>query len=258
MPDATTQKNFEQFTKQAADYSKLTANAPMDRRAALRALLQPTQDDVLLDIACGPGVLTLDLAPHVARVVGVDLTEAMLDQARAAQIERGIANAEWRVADVYALLFEDGAFSIVTCQAAFHHFERPRDVLAEMARVCRAGGRVVVTDVTPLPEKSAAYDKIEIMRDPSHVHAHTLAEVRALAEALPLQEHACVQSMTPFMLLKPILDASRPTEHSTQEIYELLELDARSGADLWGFSAEIREGAVFVAYPMATSVWIKL
>lgn len=257
MADAktVTQKNVEQFTQQAADYSRLALNAPSNRRTLLRDALSPTPDDLALDIACGTGAATLALAPSVQRIVGLDATPAMLDEARANQQREGLNNIEWREGDVYNLPFEDGAFSIVLCQSAFHHFARPRDVIAEMARVCRPGGRIAISDVTPAPDKVKAYDEIEIMRDPSHTHAFTLQELRALPEGLPLAESLVQPGITPHMPFESILRASRPTEHSLDEIRALLREDARTGADHWGFSAKLENDDLMVAYPMSIVVW---
>ncbi len=77
---------IDQFSRQAESYGKLTGGmASEERSAAFAALIGTMPDDVALDVCCGPGSLALDLAPYVAHVTGLDLTPAMLDQARVAQ-----------------------------------------------------------------------------------------------------------------------------------------------------------------------------
>ena len=132
---------------------------------------QPKPTDETLDVACGPGTVVAAFAAHVRRAIGLDMTQAMLEQARALASERNLTNVEWRSGDVYALPFADAAFDIVTCRFAFHHFEDPAKALAEMARVCRPGGRVALCDaIAPAdPAKAAAFNAMERHRDPSTV-----------------------------------------------------------------------------------------
>lgn len=248
----------DQHTRQAEGYAKLTQGiVASDRRAALRAIIGVAGDDTLLDVACGPGSIALDLAPYLERATGLDITPAMLDQARAAQAERGIANVAWVVGDAVALPFPDASFSIVSSGAAFHHFEEPARVLAEMARVCRSGGRVVVIDVTPDADKAAAYDRMEKMRDPSHGHAHSVAELEALGVALGLGEAVSETSFTGPMPYEAVLATSFPEEHSRADLLAIMRQDAEAGQDALGFRAAIDDGKVMVTYPMSTVCWIK-
>lgn len=248
---------LDQFTQQAEGYTKLTTGLrPRGQDEAL-ALLGAGADDIALDVACGSGGLTIPVAGLVKHVTGVDLTPAMIEQGRAIQADLGIANIEWIVADVDPLPFEDACFSLVMCSAAFHHFERPRSVLREMARVCRSGGRIAVRDVAPPPEKMASYDAIEIMRDPSHVHAHSVPELLALADGLYLAEVAVEQYLAADIPLEAVLATSYPTEHSIESIRALVEEDARSGEDRFGLQPCLTDGAMLVSYPMVTIVWRK-
>jgi SAM-dependent methyltransferase len=79
--------------------------------------------------------------------------------------------------DVLPLPWPDASFTVVTSRFAFHHFREPGVVLREMARVCRPGGTVMVVDSAPAPDKADAFNRMEVVRDPSH------------ARALPLSEH---------------------------------------------------------------------
>lgn len=160
-----------QFSLQAAAF----ARAPeLHTEAVIQLLVEaadPRETDEALDVACGPGSVVVAFAARVRLAVGLDATSAMLDQARALAKERGAANVEWRLGDVYSLPFPDESFDIVTCRFAFHHFEQPDRAFREMVRVCRRGGRVVVCDaiVAADPEKAAAFHAMERHRDPSTV-----------------------------------------------------------------------------------------
>ena len=177
---------LDQFTRQALPFS--TAPGIKDERA-LELLVEASgagPDDTVLDVACGPGLVVAAFARVVRHATGIDVTPAML--ARAREVSAGLANVTLDRGDVLPLPYDDGAFSIVVSRFAFHHFADPRAVLAEMRRVCRPGGAVVVCDLTTSddPAKAAAFHEIEMLRDPSHVRALTLAELAALFAAVDL------------------------------------------------------------------------
>jgi ubiquinone/menaquinone biosynthesis C-methylase UbiE len=250
-------KVIGQFSLQAEGYSRLTSSMTNGRQEGFRALLGPKLDDLLLDVCCGPGTLTLDLAPYVAHVTGLDLTPAMLVQACAAQEKRNINNAEWVEGDVYALPFADAAFSLVVSGAAFHHITTPRAAFAELVRVCRPGGRIAIRDVTPVDQKSAAYDRMEILRDPSHVHALTVDEMAGLGEGLPVAKPVVQGSVTADLPLDAVLATSFPEAITIAALRAMFYADALSGEDALGFNARLIEGDLRVSYRQTTCVWIK-
>jgi len=98
----------------------------------LLPLLAP--DMSLLDVGCGPGTITVDLAGRVGEVVGLDRSAEVL--AEAAGLEHP-GNVTFRTGDVYALPFDDGAFDVVHAHQLLQHLEDPVTALAEMARVSR-------------------------------------------------------------------------------------------------------------------------
>jgi ubiquinone/menaquinone biosynthesis C-methylase UbiE len=246
----------DQFTQQAEGYARLLNAAGQKDRGPdpLLETAQPAADDRVLDVGCGAGHRAVALARVAAEVVGVDLTPAMLDQARKLQAQAGLANITWTQADAADLPFADGAFTLVLSQAMFHHAADPRAALAEMRRVCRPGGRIAVTDLTPPPRASAAFDAIELLRDPSHAHALTLDELRALGADLGLQEVA-VRPQAADMPIEPVLAASSPPPGMLGRLRELYARDAVCGADSLGLNARVREGAVWVTYPNTLIVW---
>ncbi len=108
--------------------------------------LRPGLD--LLDVGCGPGTITVDLARRVApgRVVGLDVSPDPLDEARAAADRAGVA-VEFAVGDTYALEAADDSFDVVHAHQVLQHLTDPVAALREMARVCRPGGVIAVRDV---------------------------------------------------------------------------------------------------------------
>jgi ubiquinone/menaquinone biosynthesis C-methylase UbiE len=251
-------KVVSQFTQQAEPYRRLTVAMATDRTAELRTLIGLSASDIVLDVACGPGSLALELAPHVQHVTGIDLTPAMLEQAKLMQAQKGIHNVDWQVANACQLPFADASFSQVLCRAALHHWQTPRQALGEMVRVCRAGGRIAIIDVTPAPDKADAYDAIEKMRDPSHAHAHSVDELRALGVGMPLRGPLISQTVTPHMPLDAVLATSYPEQYTIAEVRAVFEQDAASGKNRLGMNAQLVDGQLRVSYTLSTAVWTRV
>jgi demethylmenaquinone methyltransferase/2-methoxy-6-polyprenyl-1,4-benzoquinol methylase len=118
-------------------------------RAADRAELRP--GDAALDVCCGTGDLTLELAARVApggRVIGCDFSEPMLDLAREKATGRGVDSARFEWADALGLPYDAGRFDAVTVGFGVRNFADRERGLREMARVLRPGGRLVVPEFT--------------------------------------------------------------------------------------------------------------
>jgi 2-polyprenyl-3-methyl-5-hydroxy-6-metoxy-1,4-benzoquinol methylase len=125
----------------------------------------------VLDVGCGPGSLTIDLARHVApgRVVGIDAAAGVLDEARAAAEAAGVANVEFHEGDAYNLAYDQASFDVVHAHQVLQHLERPVVALQEMARVCKASGLVAARDgdyaaFTWYPEEPALARWLEVYR----------------------------------------------------------------------------------------------
>lgn len=105
-----------------------------------------TPEDELLDIGCGPGTLTCDLAERVRRVTAVEPTEEALDLCRAEAERRGVSTIDFVVADVHDLSFDDNSFDVVHAHQVLQHVADPVLALTQMRRVCRPGGTVSVRE----------------------------------------------------------------------------------------------------------------
>jgi SAM-dependent methyltransferase len=159
------------FTEQAATFEDPSLNvAFVSGLPWLLDLAAPSPDDVCLDVAAGTGLVARALAQRAARVVAVDITPAMV-RAGAQQARREGVDVAFVLGDATALPVTSAACSLVLTRFSLHHLEEPAPLLREMVRVCRAGGRLVVKDLvaSPVPALAREQDRVENLRDPSHL-----------------------------------------------------------------------------------------
>jgi ubiquinone/menaquinone biosynthesis C-methylase UbiE len=181
---------LDQFSRQALPFS---AAAMINDKDALKMIVdaaQPGPKDTVLDVACGPGLVVCAFAPYAGRVTGIDMTPAMLDRARRLAAEQGVRNIDWHQGDAYLLPYAAESFTIVVTRYSFHHLIDPAAALREMARVCAAKGRIVVVDAYA-PEDSdqaAEFNRVERLRDPSHVRSLSLSALRDMFGRVGLPE----------------------------------------------------------------------
>ncbi len=170
----------EQFSKQAGGYTSITSHS--DALDKLIEISSASKNDTVLDIACGSGIVACEFAKHTHHVTGIDMTQGMLDEAKKLQSKQNIKNITWQIGDVENLPYEDNSFSIAVSRFGFHHFLNPFKVLAEMKRVCAPNGIVLLVDVSVDDSKIRKYNKMEKIRDCSHVAALSIAEFATLFE----------------------------------------------------------------------------
>ncbi len=182
----------EEFAAQAESFNRSEAANAAATLEGLVTLAAPRPGERWLDAACGPGVVARALAPRVGHVTGVDATPAMIELARREAAANGVANADFALGDVTALAAADGSFDGALSRFALHHIPLPGRVVAELARVVRPGGRVVLAD-TLADETLEAFSfaqEIERLRDPSHWASLTAGGLRALGTGAGLElEH---------------------------------------------------------------------
>jgi ubiquinone/menaquinone biosynthesis C-methylase UbiE len=157
-----------------------------DRRTAetserLHRLLAPTGEERALDVGTGAGEVAIALAPFVREVVGIDIVPELLAEGR----KRAPANVELLEADATALPFDRGSFDIVATARTLHHVPRPELVVAEMNRVLRVGGTMVVVDQLAPGDPLAAIElnTFERTRDPSTTRVLADVDLRGLFDA---------------------------------------------------------------------------
>ena len=136
------QNRAQDFATYLQDVAVQTAS----QKSAMQDLLEPTVGQRLLDVGCGVGDDVRALAGRVAptgAVVGVDQSTSMIEEARSRNAGPGI---EYQVADAHSLPFSASIFDAARVERTLQHVARPRDVLAEMARVVRPGGILTASE----------------------------------------------------------------------------------------------------------------
>jgi ubiquinone/menaquinone biosynthesis C-methylase UbiE len=242
---------LDQFTRQASPFASA---APIRNQEALNRIVQwagAGPEDTVLDVACGPGLLACAFA-HVAKhVTGIDMTPAMLEQARKTQQEQGLKNLSWQQGDVYSLRFPPDQFSIVSSRFVFHHLQDPLAALKEMKRVCKPDGKIVVADMAPLPAKAAALNAAELLRDPSHVRALPEDELRGLFARVGLAAPQ-VYNYRMEGELEDLLSRSFPNEGDADQVRRIYDESISDNAlDL---NTRLADGKIFYSLPVTVLV----
>jgi ubiquinone/menaquinone biosynthesis C-methylase UbiE len=173
----------DEFTRQAQTFAVWAEKVDADVGARFGSALGEAARGRLIDVACGPGVVTAALAPNAASVMAFDATEQMLAKARERCSKAGVSNVEFKSGDAEHLPFVDGEFDGGVTRAALHHFANPQRAISEMFRVLRPGGVAVFADVISSEDadESRLHNAVERLRDPSHVRMLPASELDSYA-----------------------------------------------------------------------------
>ena len=178
MPSRTSQ---EQFDRQAAQYNAQWNAWNGESLAWLIEHAHCRPSHRWLDVATGTGFTAVAFAPLVAEVTGLDISAAMLREARGRARAAGLANLVFETGAAESLPFPPDGFDGVVCRVAAHHFLSVPKFVAEAYRVLRPGGRLLVADSAEpdsAPEVDVWHNQVEARRDGSHVRNYTAAEWR--------------------------------------------------------------------------------
>ena len=209
------------FGDRAAFYTTSPAHTDPKVLARVVELSGPQSDWAALDIATGSGHTAFALAPHVKSVIGIDITVEMLREAEMLKTERSIGNVSFRTGDVHQLPFADGAFQLVTCRRAAHHFSNIGRALEEIRRVLSAGGRVVIDDRS-VPEDDFAdrcMNLLDVWHDESHIREYRPTEWRTMLRDAGFR----VEDVEPYTRHRPITAlTANVSEENARKIHDTL------------------------------------
>jgi ubiquinone/menaquinone biosynthesis C-methylase UbiE/DNA-binding transcriptional ArsR family regulator len=135
------------FESVAGDWERIRKSYFDDRVTSIAIEKLLPRDLVLADIGCGTGSLTFELARFAQKVIGVDLSPEMLRRARNIAKEKQLRNVEFRRGDALKLPLGARSADAVFCIMVLHFLSDPQKAVAELCRVTRAGGSVIVVDL---------------------------------------------------------------------------------------------------------------
>jgi len=191
------------FGDRADLYTTSVAHTDQQVLGRLVEIAKPQEDWHVLDIGTGTGHTALALAPHVRKVLGLDLTEGMLVEARKLADAQDAVNVSFQVADVHHLSRTlDGSFDLVTCRRAAHHFSDINRALNEMARTLRPGGMLLIDDRS-VPEDDwvdETMHRLDSLHDESHVRQYRASRWIELLENANLS----VEIVEPYTKQRPV------------------------------------------------------
>ena len=199
-------------------------------RAALD-LAPPTATDRVLDVACGPGAVAFAAASTCARVVAIDFSPGMIAELAGRAAREGVKNVEGVVMDARTLLFDDASFDRAYCVCGFMFFPDRARVFAELHRVLRPGGTLVMATWAPIAKRPAMKIGFDAL-------AVALPEFPPPAKGdLQLPEE-CITEMTAggFSDVRAVSHTASSRAESPEKYLEVME---RSGAPFAAIRAKI-------------------
>lgn len=175
----------EEFTRQANRFASAAAVTNDQLTQRVVDAIGAGANGVVLDVACGPGIVSAALAARAREVVALDITPEMLAKARQRCAAAGLRNVTFREGSATELPFAANSFDAVVTRLSVHHFPEPQLVFQEMFRVLRPDGTLVLADVVSSEnaDESALHNAIEVLRDPSHVRMLPASELVSLVTA---------------------------------------------------------------------------
>lgn len=173
----------DRFARTAALMAEQAERAAARLVERLRTFAELDGTERVLDAGTGAGTFALAFAPSVREVVGLDPVPELLAEAQ--RLSADLGNVTFVVGDATALPFEDATFDLAACARTLHHVGRPELVVAELARVVRPGGSILIIDQLASldPLEALALDRVERLRDPGHQRTLSDQDVRGLLAA---------------------------------------------------------------------------
>ncbi|KEA40832.1 SAM-dependent methyltransferase, partial [Pseudomonas aeruginosa] len=164
-----------QFGAQAAAYLSSAVHAQGEEFALLRDALAGRPEARVLDLGCGAGHVSFQVAALAGEVVAYDLSAEMLAVVAQSAAERGMANIRTEQGKAESLPFADGEFDFVFSRYSTHHWRDVGLALREVRRVLKPGGVAIFVDVAApgqaLPD--TFLQTVELLRDTSHVRNYS-------------------------------------------------------------------------------------
>lgn len=234
----------EAFSRQAGNFESNRMNfSNKEYLSYAVSKIAPQKTNTVLEVAAGTCACGRAIAPFVTKVTCLDITPAMLSVGKEAAEKEHIENLHFVIGDATELPFTDGSFDIVLSRLAFHHFPDVNRPFAEMVRVLKPGGKLVLIDMEAAEEMlRETEDEIERMRDPSHVRVLSRTEMLSLYRKNGLSV-SFYETVRMPMLLQNWLNHTKTPEPIQKTIKALMENEL-SGRKKTGFFPYCRGGEI--------------
>jgi ubiquinone/menaquinone biosynthesis C-methylase UbiE len=186
-------KTAEQFGKTANAYLSSDVHRQGPDLIAVTAMFgNAAAEATVLDLGCGAGHLSFTIAPHVKQVTAYDLSAEMLKVVEDEAARRNLKNITTIQGHVQQLPFPDASFDWVCSRYSAHHWLEIDRAIAEISRVLRPGGKLIVIDTyaPAVPLLDTHMQTLELLRDGSHVRNYTFAEWSTMLRAQGFQIEA--------------------------------------------------------------------
>ncbi|MGY6275276.1 class I SAM-dependent methyltransferase [Methylomonas sp. MgM2] len=227
------------FGDHALDYLASTTHAQGEDLERMVEIIGAHQPGSVLDLGCGAGHVAFRLSPLSQQVMACDLSDAMLAVVEAEAQCRGLHNIAVRAGTAEALPFADAGFDWVVSRYSAHHWTEVAAALAEMHRVLRPNGMLLLMDV--LSPGTHLLDtwlqSLELLRDPSHVRDRSLAEWQALLATAGFRTASVRTFRLPLAFGPWIERIGTPPPHVTA-LRRLQQSAPREVSDYFAFEAD--------------------
>lgn len=194
----------------------------------------PQKGNTVLEVAAGTCACGIALAPLVRNVTCLDMTSSMLNVGKENAEKQGLKNMAFVLGDAEKLPFLNSSFDIVISRLAFHHFPDVNCCFNEMVRVLRPNGKLIIIDMEAAEEKlRRIQDKIETVRDPSHIRNLSMKEMLELYSKHSFKVEICKTTEIPISAGE-WLDFTETSVSAKQELMKHFDHDI-SGTERTGF-----------------------
>ncbi|CAG8998966.1 MAG: putative methyltransferase YcgJ [Candidatus Celerinatantimonas neptuna] len=227
-----------QFNSQAEAYLNSAVHAKGADLQKLAALVGQNTRARVLDMGCGGGHVSFQLAPHVAEMVAFDLSQSMLDVVRDESNRRGL-NISTQQGSVESLPFPDDSFDYVVTRYSAHHWIDWQKAICECRRVLKPGGTFVVIDIisSDHPLLDSWLQTIEVIRDPSHVRDFSVSQ---WAHGLSMAGFNVVsgEQFPVFLEFKSWIERMQTPPEHIATLYSLMQLASNMVRDYFKMTDE--------------------
>ena len=175
----------EQFAAVARNYAVSKVHAQGEDLPVILQLALLSGQERVLDAGCGPGPVTLKLAPHTKTVTSVDFTPSMLGVAKESVAAQNLLNVEFQLSSLEDFAAPAASFDRIVTRYSAHHWPDPLKVLHRFRKTISPGGFLLLCDVmaSEIPVLDTFLQAVEILRDPSHVRDHTAQQWQAMCRS---------------------------------------------------------------------------